>query len=392
MKLHLASSMTRILFILLLLPITASTLLAQPAKVYATVQQRKAFYQSLSTKHSSPVIQEIWRSDQENAFEQYVDGHTEEELVRAYGTVIHELLHGYNGIDFDSHAYLVAAGTSITVPMRKYFNSKELNGWLRQGVRDSVFRYGLYMGGSSTVAGLTTDVNRSADSEVMSMKRGIYGLVEEMDAYYHDNLAQYEVIGYYLSHYGAGDQEHFGAYLEKVELQSVAYYEFRQFIAWYLVYAKRKHPDVYQDLVDNRALREVFTRVDAGYRALLHKISALRVQYAGAYQPDALHLLDFSGSEDDFFQFCLLSGLPAEAIYKEESVVVGGKSVLRKRSVMEAEVAQEMRAAYRELVQEVKTAMPDPKMLFYGNAAAQITYLERLFTPDLQEEIERFRQ
>ena len=155
---------------------------AQTGRTYASVAQRRAFYDQLAAKYNSPAIREILASDKKNTFDQYVDGHSEEQLIKDYGTVIHELLHGYDDSEFEAHHYFIAPGSKVKVPVGKYYNSKELNTLVRKGAQDSIFRYGLYIGGRSDLQGLQVDLNKSPDSEAMSVKMGIYGIVEEYNA------------------------------------------------------------------------------------------------------------------------------------------------------------------------------------------------------------------
>ena len=356
-------------------------LCAQPSKQYASVQKRKAFYQELSAKYNSPVIQEILAADKTNLFDTYVDGHSEKELVQAYGTVVHELLHSYNDSEIEAHLYLVAAGKKIRVPIGDYYNSKELNAVVRRGAQDSIFRYGLYVGGRSVLMGQQVDANNGKSGEVMSVSMGIYGLVEEFDAYFHDLLSQFELYSYIKSQEGQEDAIGMTKYMETLGLAAVPYYEFRFFISAYLLHAKQKHPDIYKDMMANAELRAAFKALEANYRGLIADLDELRASLEGTLEVNPFEIMDFSGTQDDFFSFCTLSGLEAKEVYREEITLLKGKEVRRKVSVMDKMVEEELRKMYGEMMQQIKDAGMPPTMSFLASPNAQKAYLTRLITP-----------
>lgn len=364
-------------YILLLIGILATCLQApaQPGRTYATVAQRKAFYTQLATQYNSPAIREILASDKENAFDQYVDGHTEEEMIADYGTVIHELLHGYDDFAFEAHNYFIAPGSKVEVPIGKYYNSKELNGYVRKGTQDSVFRYGLYIGGRSDLHGMGVDLNKTTDSEVMSVKMGIYGIVEEFNAYYHDNQSVYELYGYYVKTYGTTDAEAMTTYMNMVEKAQVPYYEFRLFVGWYLVYAKAKHPDVYKDMLANKALRATFTMIDDKYLALIAQIAARKKSLEGKLEVDAFTQLDFSGSDEDLYNFIELSS----------------DDDLGDPKKLDPMILREYRKFYEQFIAQLEGMDPGGKLRTFANIPQHIAYLKRLMTPEMRTAVEAFR-
>ena len=80
--------------------------------------------------------------------------------------------------------------------------------------------------------------------------------------------------------------------------------EFRFYILQYMLYAKAKHPAVYQGIMANTAFREAFTMVDQQFTALNKKFFAQKRQ--------------------------ILARLNAKGIYTEEDeqyVYIGGNGV-----------------------------------------------------------------
>jgi hypothetical protein len=364
----------RYLFVLLCFAFSVHAA-AQTGPTYASVAQRKAFYAQLATKYNSPAIREILASDKTNAFEQYIDGHSEEQMIKDYGTVIHELLHGYDDSEFEAHHYFIAPGSKVEVSIGKYYNSKELNSYVRKGTQDSVFRYGLYIGGRSDLHGKAVDLNKGTDSEVMSVNLGIYGILEEYNAYYHDNQAVYELYEYYVKTFGSNNSEAMTTYMGMAEKGTVACYEFRLFVGWYIVNAKKKHPEIYEDMLSNKALRAVFTMIDSKYEALIQQIAARKESLSGKLQADAFSMLDFSGSDADLYKFIELSS----------------EDDLGDPKKLDPMILREYRKVYAQFIKELETMDPDGKLRKFANIPQQIAYLKRLMTPEIHAALEAFR-
>ncbi len=362
--------------LLISLAFACLSLQAQPGHVYATVAQRKAFFTQLAAKYGSPAIREIFGSDKADDFEDYVKGHTEAELIARYGTIIHELLHGYDGAEMDALHYFISPNCMVKVPIGKYYNSKELNGLVRAGTQDSVFRYGLYIGGKSDLHGMAVDLNKTEASEVMSVQLGIYGIIEEYNAYYHDNQAVYELYEYYVKAYGAADKKAMSEYMELAEKGTVACYEFRLFVGWYLVFAKKKHPEIYQNILANKALRAVFTLVDDKYKALLHQIATRKESLKGKLEENAFNQLDFSGSDEDLYRFIALSSNAKE---------IGDPKKL------DPMILREYKKFYQQFIDEMEGMDPGGNLRKFANTPQQIAYLKRLMTPEMKAAVDSFR-
>lgn len=242
------------------------------SKTYRTKEARRSFFYNLAEQFNSPIVLEILKSDEDNSMEDYIHGNSEEELIDVYGTVVHELLHGYNGVDFDGHHYLIGPGERMYVPYTDLFSSKELNRFVKRSTQDSIVRYGLYVGGRGA-ASLGKDVEMNTKgvdlSAVMSVTKGIYGMVEEFGAYYYDALALFELYKYYEEGTRKLDTDSWERWSHQVYSNGYAYYEFKLFIGWYLMYAKEKHPDIYKQLYGNKPLRITFTILDKKFAKLL---------------------------------------------------------------------------------------------------------------------------
>lgn len=251
------------LFLIFIFIFCKVNLFAQTDKSYPTKDARYKFYEDFSKKYNSPAILEIWKADKTKTFDEYVDGKSQSELLESYATVIHELLHAYNETENNGHTYFIDAGTRIHVPFTEVFNSKELNKYVRKGLQDSVFRYGLYIGGKSELPGLgkVKGVNDSKQNEAMSVQLGVYGILEEFSAYYFGAEAAFEHYDFYLTTYGKDKEDIWETYTQELEGELVAFYEFQLFMGWYLNFAKEKHPKMYTEIHNNKAFKVVYSLI-----------------------------------------------------------------------------------------------------------------------------------
>ncbi len=366
---------------------------SQVEKSYNSKESRKQFYTQLATKYNSKTTQEIWKSDTKFVFNEYVDGKTEKDLIKSYSTVIHELLHGYNQTEKGGHTYFIENGIRIHVPFTEVYNSKELNKFVRKGLQDSIFRYGLYVGGKSDLPGLghIKGLNDSKQNEVMSVQLGIYGLLEEFSAYYFGDLAVFELYDYYANKYQKDDKDAWSDYFSESKSDLVAYYEFQLFIAWYLDYAKEKHPKIYSEIMNNKALKVVYTLIQNKFEALASEIERIEQENSEKIEENLLPSLDFSGSDEDLIRFLEMTGLDSEDIYEIQTTKVNGKSVSTKKIILDQEDLAEIKGEYDKIAKEIKKQKDSEKLLFFGDYDNQIIFLKKQFTPKLESELHKLK-
>lgn len=365
-------------------------LLPAQDKKYTDKKQRKAFYQQLSARYNSGGVKEIWGTDTENNFDAYVDGPAETQLIEDYSTVIHELLHSYNSTENNGNYYFVEPGVRIYVPLTKTYKSKELNSYVRKGVQDSVFRYGIYVGARSTLPGHNKKlkgINDTESNEASSIQQGIYGLLEEFNAYYYGAEAAYELYDYFLEKYGEVNSSPWKDYKHAVMSEALAYYEFNLFFGWYMVYAKQKHPDVYEGISSNKAFRVVYTLLQDKFANLLNMAEKRLNTVKEKNKPDVMDVMDFSGSDEDIFRFLEAAGMPAEQIYEEKTTTVNGKTVTVKKTILDDEVFESLKAQYMDVVKQLNAQ--NDMTVFFAQTSRQIVYMSKLMTPQMKEEINK---
>ncbi len=382
------STSTLCLFVLLF----TENIYAQPTKTYNSTESRKTFYAAQIKKYHSEAIKEIWYSDKNNIFDSYVDSRDEAGIINEFSTVIHELLHGYNDTDSKGHNYFIEPGVKITVPTDSYYASSEIDKMVPKARRDSILRYSLYVSGKSTLhtMGLKIDTGIK-EGHVMSCSMGIFGMVEELDAYYYGALCAYEQLPYFESAYGKENAEGLEAYTEELAGETVAFYEFRLFIGWYLLYAKKNKPDIYKKTHDNKALRVAFTLIYKKYEDLIAKAQERMDLLKQFIEPNVLETVKFDGSEQDMIEFLEYSGWPAEYLYRTETKTVNGTTKKVKVLILDEEELAEAKQEYMEVIKEFKEATNGDFMaLFFGNYSAQNEYLERLYNAEAAAEINHF--
>ncbi len=181
------------------------------------------------------------------------------DFISGLGTTVHECLHGYdndlsNGIGWDENSYPIAyfidKNIVITFQGKRLFKTDQLhNNFFPKKVKE-LFRYGTY-------------VYDKGPAETSSNQWGIYGLMEEFNAYYHDMQAQIE---YYNCNYkGTKIEIIFGNEMN-------AYYEFNIFMGYYLQYAKKYEKQDYDVMMSNEKLRLAYSLMEINWRQLLTEV------------------------------------------------------------------------------------------------------------------------
>ncbi|MES2589602.1 MAG: hypothetical protein V4622_11535 [Bacteroidota bacterium] len=171
------------------------------------------------------------------------------ERVRRLEMVVHEACHGLNDDISDkvkfTYGYFIEPGKIINVPIQKVYNSYELNKVIPDSIQEKIHRYETYIGEKQLFLG--------------AQKYGIYGLLDEFCAYYNGALCQFEMRSWYEKQYGYKVPEPWVSYyIQNIGTHVAAFYDFRLFMAWYLDYAKKEHPEDYKIISEDVKLKETF--------------------------------------------------------------------------------------------------------------------------------------
>ena len=229
-------------------------------------------YQILNTYLNAPTefkIGPMTTSSSKTDFGIYIMGADETSIVASLGTVVHEINHGYTGLlalnemankkltklaGKRASFFFINANQQILVPHTTTFPSKLIANNVKLGFRN--FRYDEYITSTNTILG--------------TQQSGVYGLMDEWNAYYQDTRTNYELYDYFLAETKQMPAD-WARYLGQVNGVFYAYAEFKYFILEYLKYAQKNQPDIYQNIIDNAAFKESFQAIDKGYGSLIEQ-------------------------------------------------------------------------------------------------------------------------
>lgn len=163
-------------------------------------------------------------------------------------TVIHEANHHYNGEKGPSTTktryYYTTGAEKFVVDLFPVFPSSEINAFAPVADRKKLFRYGTYI--TSNTPYLDSRVN------------GIFGLLEEMNAYYHSMRSSLSLFSYFKNNTGFTEPEIWVNWLGSIGSYRYSLNEFSIFISWYLQTAKAKHPEVYNSIVNSEQVKTMY--------------------------------------------------------------------------------------------------------------------------------------
>lgn len=185
-------------------------------------------------------------------------GDTTINFQRELNTLVHESTHKYNKEDWTgkniNHRYMISPGHDVCANHTKLYTSSEFIAIVPKDAPSKIFRYGTYV---------------STSSEVSANEWGIYGMMDEFSAYYNGTRADWLA---YQTAKVKGDKTSMEIFMKGCLSTYFAWYEFRAFTGWYLLYAKQKYPDIYKLTMGNTEIVKVFTELDREFGDLIIKI------------------------------------------------------------------------------------------------------------------------
>ena len=176
-------------------------------------------------------------------FMEYFDSTSEYTIMASFDTIVHEISHGYMAME-QSHStyFFVSRDESIRVPHTAVFRTSEIAGEFPDELRTFRFCY------------VDTDSpNLGAQVE------GVYGLLDEMNAYYLGCKTSYDLYLYYLEEGPEADWQQFFTNINGT-LYGIA--EFKLYILKYIMYAHEHYPEIYRGIVQNSDFRRAFKSID----------------------------------------------------------------------------------------------------------------------------------
>lgn len=266
--------MKRILTFFLLLFVCVNSVLAQEKKYvkasYKTESEKDAFIKYLAKKYCTNALDILSFAEKPKEYVRYAGGSTHMGQLTDFSTVIHEMCHGAN-FDighFEYQGIYISPEIKLQLLMGPVYKSNELNKFVPKKQQKEIFRYGVYIRGT-TDAGIRIPF-------LASVKDGIYGLLNEFTAYYQGVHAALEIYPHVKAAYGIEDYEPIVSFLQHQSSEIYAYHEFRLFMAWYIYFAEKKHPDVYKSCIENQNLKIAITLVDQLYLKTIEDYKSIR--------------------------------------------------------------------------------------------------------------------
>uniref|UniRef100_UPI00404754E0 hypothetical protein n=1 Tax=Roseivirga sp. TaxID=1964215 RepID=UPI00404754E0 len=200
----------------------------------------------------------------------WVSDNSEKGIMEALNTIVHESMHGltsrlpysllkaqgesyYNFKDSYS-AFYINKDSSFLVKHSPVFNSNKISNEIPKALR--TFRFKPYIAPRSNTLG--------------SQANGIYGLMDEWNAYYFGTKAALDLFDYYKSK-STQNYEVFLDHVSNLAGTYYAYYEFKYFILKYLEYAKANDQAVFDGIMANHEFRVAFTSINDRFSGLLNQ-------------------------------------------------------------------------------------------------------------------------
>lgn len=208
-------------------------------------------------------IEKLTHIQRDNFMSYIPTGADEATIVKSLNTVVHEECHsltlrgskileerfGRESNEFYRVDFIYLSGDrSILVYKTKTFPSREMVSAFPDSLRTYRFTY--------------VDNKEEVQSTQQS---GIYGLLDEFNAYYKGTLASFDLLGYYQK---LGKTANWHDFFQGVNGTLYGCLEFKFFFLKYLQFAEKKYPDIYDALMQNKNLITAFLDIDRGAREL----------------------------------------------------------------------------------------------------------------------------
>ncbi|MDZ7333927.1 MAG: hypothetical protein ONB33_13520 [candidate division KSB1 bacterium] len=205
----------------------------------------------------------------------YIDGTSDSDIVGSLNTLVHEVCHGYTRTvvyqylqqnpnifyNFGSKylLYYIDSLRSILVPQTPVFPTKEIHRVVPKPLRS--LRYETYIFPSSAALGAQVD--------------GIYGLLDEWNAYYHGTRTDIDLFDYYAEK----AQKKPSYWLEFFSAVNGTYYahvEFKFYTLKYLMLAREEYPQIYDQILANKKFAAAFLTIDGKFTDLIDQYFKLK--------------------------------------------------------------------------------------------------------------------
>lgn len=228
---------------------------------FDTKEKRGKFYLEFCEKYFPDGTEILEHEKKDWEFTVFTDGETEFDLINDFSTIIHEAYHGYENYVtgeyfWDGTGYYLGDGIRIPVKHTEVYPTPILDEFIADSLKEEMnSRYEPYIIWEKMTIGSHT--------------YGIYGLMEEMNAYYIGGRGIDAAWDYLLENCPDTLYDCMGStFFHSLSNDVVAYHQFKFFLAWYLEHAETHYPKVYKGILENQPFRVAFTLLDIKFQAL----------------------------------------------------------------------------------------------------------------------------
>lgn len=238
-----------------------------------------------------------WKTKKDD-FMEFVKGSTIEDHLAAINIVVHETCHTYSALMAYQlseerlgqaapgyNAYYIGNNTNILVKRTPVFNTGEIAASIPEHLR--TFRFKLYVSPESD----------GGSKSIGSKYFGIYGLLDEFNAYYHGNKAAFDFYPYYRDQMKTARTK-WHDYLWGVNCSFAANMEFKFFILKYLQYAKTNYPEIYRGIIGNKDFKKAFWAINKNHEELTTEYFRLKEEIYDLFRKEG-----FMVSEDQKYYY-----------------------------------------------------------------------------------------
>ncbi|MCK5145688.1 hypothetical protein KAR48_02970 [bacterium] len=196
----------------------------------------------------------------------WLEGNTVEEIVRELNLAVHEIIHDYinrigwkagveAGDNFDTErryfAFPLKKDQHVVVSCASVVVTDEMHDIVEK--RHQGDRYETYIYPSVP--------------EMTTQQFGVYGLIDELCAYYWGSRVSLNVYDFYVGHPSV-DGTNWLDWISDVASTLAAYGEFRLYIFYYLDYVRLHYPAAYRKIISDNEFILAFTVLDQNFESL----------------------------------------------------------------------------------------------------------------------------
>ena len=239
----------------------------------------------------------------------WIDGKSEHDLVKSTNTVVHEVNHGYTGKLYlkmlkdagksignnDYSVFYLGNRQARLVEHAKVYETSEMNTVFPKNL--ITLRYETYVYPSESIMG--------------SQQYGVYGLLDELNAYYWGTKTSFDFYEYYNTKYNSA--EGWGDFFYGIYGTYYAYLEFKSYILVYMIYAKQNHKDVYDGIMEDEDFLYAFKQVDENWTDLILQYNKLKDKIIATQKNNGLEI-----SETD--EFMIINGMGSGTFMKTYNI------------------------------------------------------------------------